>query len=249
MWTFIGLPFPSAGLNTRLGLTQFGSRLGSTRELVWFGSARLGTALFGAWLGSSSLGSGLGYKLGFTRFSPGSELFSSWAGKKVLIHWQVRVKISTARFFWSPSAVLIRLASKGNKPKYFPSRIGQSRLNRFWTRLGSARLRSAGYPGSSLDSWLRLDLVLRIWARGSTRCLAPSAQLGALFGLSSCIDSGLATRDLALLCLELRSAYLDRRLARLILAKLIRLAIIFFIKETIHRRKKCETKTDRTENS
>ena len=43
------------------------------------------------------------------------------------------------------------------------------------------------------------------------------------------IDSGLATQDLTLLCLELCSAYLDRRLARLILAKLIRLAIIFFI--------------------
>ena len=63
---------------------------------------------------------------------------------------------------------------------------------------------------------------------GSARSFA-RAQLGALLGLSSCIDSGLATRDLALLCLELRSAYLDRRLARLISAKLIRLAIIIFL--------------------
>ena len=83
---------------------------------------------------------------------------------------------------------------------------------------------------------------------GSARSFA-RAQLGALLGLSSCIDSGLATRDFDLLSLELRSAYLDRRLARLISAKLIRLAIIFFIKETIHRRKKCETKTDRIANS
>ena len=54
----------------------------------------------------------------------------------------------------------------------------------------------------------------------------------------------LATRDLALLCLELRSAYLDRRLARLISAKLIRISAYhyFFYKGNNTQTKKCETK-------
>ena len=63
-----------------------------------------------------------------------------------------------------------------------------------------------GFVGSAL-SFARAQLVYRLGTR----------------------DSGLATRDLALLCLELRSAYLDRRLARLISANLIRLAVIFFL--------------------
>ena len=93
----------------------------------------------------------------------------------------------------------------------------------------------------SARSFARAQLVYRLGTRDSGLATRDS-RLGTR-------DSGLATRDLALLCLELRSAYLDRRLARLISANLIRLAVIFFIKETIHRRKKSETKTDRIANS
>ena len=89
------------------------------------------------------------------------------------------------------------------------------------TQLGSARIGSAGYSGfgsSRLLAHARLgspDLGFEIHSK------IGSAQLGAWLGLSSCIDSGLATRDSAWLASGLSSAYLDRSLARLISAKII----------------------------
>ena len=159
--------------STRPDSVRLEAWLNSRTGLVWLGPARHGVIRGLARLILTS-GSGLGYKLGFTRFSPGSELFSSWAGKKVLIHWQVRVKISTARFFWSPSAVLIRLASKGNKLKIFSiqnwseplepllnsARLSSAQIG-LATRvslstLGSGSTWSSGSGlGDQLDAWLR----------------------------------------------------------------------------------------------
>ena len=87
--------------------------------------------------------------------------------------------------------------------------------------LGSARLGSAGYSGFG-SSLLLTQARLGAPDLGSgINSMLGSAQLGAWFGLSSCVDSGLATQHSAWLDSGLRSTYLERSLPRLISAMLI----------------------------
>ena len=120
------------------------------------------------------------------------------------------------------------------------SRSNSARGSAYWSsglvHLGSARLGTAGYSDSThLDSWLRLDLGLRIWARESTRCLARfSSELGSGSARVWTRDSRLRIRlDLARGSAQLigNGVYIGR--SRLSSSRLT----FFYIKETIHRRK------------